>query len=103
MAAVANDVRDLVVVLLQNGAYHDVSRVSEYISINFLLPLLIRCVYNILIQVARFSLPGGQVTEFEITPVADAAVRGFLEIIQILVDYGAQINAINPVSTNTSI
>ena len=30
MAAVANDVRDLVMVLLQNGAYHDVSRVSKY-------------------------------------------------------------------------
>ena len=43
-------------------------------------------------------MPGGQLTEFDITPVADAAVRGFLDIIQILVDYGAQINAINPVS-----
>ena len=30
MAAVSNNARDLVVVLVQNGAYHDVSRVSDF-------------------------------------------------------------------------
>ena len=51
----------------------------------------------VLIQVAKFSLPGSQMREFEITPMADAAARGLLEVMQVLMDYGADINAINEV------
>ena len=50
-------------------------------------------------QVTRVSLPGGEEKDFEITPMADAAVRGHLEIIEIIVEYGGQINAINEVSS----
>ena len=49
-------------------------------------------------QIALISLPGGEEKEFEITPMADAAVRGHLEIIEVIVEYGGQINAINEVS-----
>ena len=60
------------------------------------------CIYNYVYaishQLARVSLPGGEAREFEITPMAVAAVRGYLEIIEIIVQYGGQINAINEVS-----
>ena len=49
-------------------------------------------------QVVQVTVPGGEVIEVGVTPLAEAAIRGFLEVIQTLVDYGAEINAINAVS-----
>ena len=49
-------------------------------------------------QVVELALPGCQLTKFEVTPMTDAAIRGLVDVIQILVDYGTQINALNVVS-----
>ena len=61
------------------------------------------CTYSIYQQIARVSLPGGEEREFEITPMADAAVRGYLEIIEVIVENGGQINAINEVRKSFSL
>ena len=58
---------------------------------------------NLCHQVSRVGLPRGEEREFEITPMADAAVRGYLGIIEVIVGYGGQINAINEVSLSLAL